>query len=224
MAESTPMDETAPRARRTRARRGDGMKLRDEIIVAATMLFEASGDPATVSMANIAAEVGCTQPAIYLHFENKHALVMAAYDARFEQFRQSLRAAQNATTSPLDALVAHGKAYIEWGLDNPAAYRMLFMHQPSGDAPTSDGVAIHTSTSFQDQVESVQACIDVGIFPGGDARTVAIALWASTHGLVSLQLAKPDFGWPDTENSLRLTSYAHGLGIDALLRTENPSR
>jgi AcrR family transcriptional regulator len=205
--------------RRTRARRGEGSRLRGEIVQATAALLEAASDPSQVSMADVAAAVGCTQPAIYLHFKDKQALVLAAYDARFEDFRRSLLDAQADAATPLEALVARGHAYIRWGLANPAAYRMLFMHKPVDAAASEPNeVRAHTSASFQDQVDAVQACVDAGIFPGGDARLIAIALWASSHGVVSLHLAKPDFGWPDLDALTHLALYAHGLGIDASLR------
>lgn len=97
------------------------------------------------------------------------------------------------------------------------------LNRPLNAAPPEpDGINVHTSSSFQDQVDAVEACIDDGVFPGGAARTIAIALWASSHGLVSLQLAKPDFDWPALGALSHLTLYAHGLGIDAAVRTETP--
>jgi len=208
-----------PSPRRTRARRGEGSRLRDQVVEATAALLEVAGDPGRVSMADVAAAIGCTQPAIYLHFKDKQALVLAAYDARFEDFRRTLLEAQAGAATPLDALVARGHAYIRWGLANPAAYRLLFMHEGPGPVEgEADEVHVHTSASFQDQVDAVQACIDGGIFPGGDARSIAIALWATSHGVVSLQLAKPDFGWPALDALTHLTLYAHGLGIDTSLR------
>ena len=210
--------EQAPR--RTRARRGEGDRLRRELIEVAAALFEHADGPDHVSMAAIAAEVGCTQPAIYMHFESKQALVLAAYETRFRSFRTELLKAESRETSPLEALIARGHAYIRWGLENPAAYRMLFMHptpQPVSGAP--DEIQEHTEASFQDQVDAVRRCIEVGVFPGGDAKTIATALWASTHGLVALKLAKPDFEWPDNDELTRTTLFAHGLGIDVDLRS-----
>jgi AcrR family transcriptional regulator len=219
MPEFQVMTTDAGPPRRPRARRGDGSRLRGEIVEATATLLETSGGPERVSMADIAAAVGCTQPSIYLHFKDKQSLILAAYDARFEQFRDALLAAAAGAGSPLDALVARGDAYIQWGLDNPAAYRLLFMHQPLAPDPAEPNeIRIHTSASFLDQVDAVQSCIDAGVFPDGDAQVIAIALWASSHGLVSLQLAKPDFGWPDLEVLTHATLYAHGLGIDASLR------
>ena len=39
----------------------------------------------------------------------------------------------------------------------------------------------------------------------GDARTTAQALWAGTHGVVSLVITKPYFDWADREQLLATT-------------------
>ena len=67
----------APQApRRVRAKRGDGERLRFEILDAVdTLLARGSKDDA-VSIRAVADMVGCTPPAIYLHFFDKQGRVL----------------------------------------------------------------------------------------------------------------------------------------------------
>jgi hypothetical protein len=58
--------------------------------------------------------------------------------------------------------------------------------QPEGP---EESVALKSLGKF---VEHVQQCLDAGYFSGRDAQTLAIALWASLHGL-SLLLIKEQF-------------------------------
>lgn len=212
---SEPIAHAPSSPTRRRARRGDGLRLRDEILQATSRLVAESGDWRKVSIAAIANAVGCSQPAIYLHFADKHALIMAVYEEHFEQFRVALLEAQATADDPLEALVARGRTYISWGLTHPDAYRILFMHDRE-----SVEVERSTQASFTDQVDAVNRCIEAGYFPGGDPHAVACALWISTHGLVSLQLAKPDFSWPDPDTLFRLAVTDHGLGIATDLESQ----
>jgi AcrR family transcriptional regulator len=63
--------------RRPRARRGSGDRLRDDILDAATELLLETAHARAVSIRSVAQRVGITLPSIYLHFEDKNALLDA---------------------------------------------------------------------------------------------------------------------------------------------------
>ena len=60
---------------RVRARRGEGDKLREEILVAVSDLLDETNDESAVSIRAIADRVGVTPPSIYRHFEDKEAML-----------------------------------------------------------------------------------------------------------------------------------------------------
>ena len=60
---------------RTRSRRGEGDRLRDEILAAVGALLDETKDEAAVSIRAIAERVGVSPPSIYRHFEDKEALL-----------------------------------------------------------------------------------------------------------------------------------------------------
>ncbi|MCA1708231.1 MAG: TetR/AcrR family transcriptional regulator, partial [Actinobacteria bacterium] len=67
---------TKVRKGRSRARRGEGDKLREDIIEAAERLLVETGDQASVSIRAIARSAGVTPPSIYLHFADKEGLLL----------------------------------------------------------------------------------------------------------------------------------------------------
>jgi AcrR family transcriptional regulator len=181
---------------RQRAKRGEGQKLRHEILEVADRLLLETGSEDAVSIQMIADGVGCTPPAIYLHFADKDALMHEVCARHFESFASALQSVGSDTDDPLELLAERGRAYIDYGLRNPEVYRILFM-QPAGSAAREASAAV--ADSFGLVAPAVEECIGRGVFLDRDPFTIACALWASIHGLTSLMVSNPDFPWPPLE-------------------------
>ena len=205
-------------AERPRARRGEGDQLAEEIVTVADALLRQAGHADGVSINDIVRAVGCTPPALYLHFPSKQAVFIAVCERHFAGFRQALDEAAGEESDPLLALGARGKAYLRWALANPETYRIVFMHRAE-DVP--DGAVREQSDgALSDQTEAVRRCIDAGHFPDADPVVVGMALWASVHGLASLLISKPQHDWPDLDAMIDAVIYAHGLGIDSMFKIQ----
>ena len=63
--------------RRERNRRGEGDRLRAEILAAASRLLEAAGTDEGLSLRAVAREVGISPQSMYLHFGNLDELGLA---------------------------------------------------------------------------------------------------------------------------------------------------
>lgn len=183
---------------RPRSRRGEGEALRGEILDAAERLIVRAGDAGAVSIRAIAAAVGVTPPAIYLHFPDKDALVFAVCERRFEQFDATLEAAGATTDDPVESLRRRGRAYVEFGLEHPEAYRVLFMTANGAASPPDSAGA----RAFQHLVDSVQRALDSGALRPVDPLVASMGIWAAVHGLVALLIADPDVPMPDHEELL----------------------
>lgn len=188
-----------PAARRARARRGEGERLREEILDAAERLLIETGDEGAVSIRAIADAAGVTPPSIYLHFADKTALLGTVCEARFQDFDRFLTEAMAGIEDPLEALWAMGRAYVRFGLDNPEHYRIMFMTRPAAPAEPRALDCLPGLTAFGHLVEEVARCMEAGALAPGDAFLVATGLWAAMHGLTSLLIARPDFPWPDLD-------------------------
>ena len=71
---------------RRRAARGQGAALRGEVLQAAMDLLRETGDETSVSLRAVAQRVGVSVPAIYLHFEDKTALLDAVCEEVFDRY------------------------------------------------------------------------------------------------------------------------------------------
>jgi AcrR family transcriptional regulator len=180
---------------RPRARRGEGEHLRDEILEAGRRLLVETGDEDAVTIRAVAREVGVTPPAIYLHFEDKNALLLAVCRKTFEALDDQIEAAAAGIADPLEALRARGAAYARFGRENPEHYRILFMTRPFEHDELEP--AEMTSGAFEHHLEAVQrACAAGALPPSTDPLLAAIFLWSGVHGITSLLIAKPKFPWP----------------------------
>jgi AcrR family transcriptional regulator len=186
-------------SRRTRARRGEGERLRDEILEAAERLLIETGSEDAVSIRAVAEAVGVTPPSIYLHFADKNELLFEVCEKHFDQFDRYLEAAAQESDEPLESLRLRGRAYVQFGLDHPEHYRILFMGKP-GEMPVDfEETRMSRIASFDHLVQGVQRCIDAKAITAEDPVTVAVGMWAAVHGITSLLISKPGFPWPDVE-------------------------
>jgi AcrR family transcriptional regulator len=200
---------------RARARRGDGERLRAEIIAATARLLAETGDESAVSIRAIADAVGVTAPSIYLHFPDKTALLFAVCEDRFGELDRRLEEAAVGAADPLDEVYRRGSAYVRFGIENPEHYRILFMGRDEAMAFSEERMT--GASAFGHMVEAVQRCIDAtpSLIATDDALTATIALWASAHGLTSLLIAKPGFPWPPIESLIDQVLCAPVYGLRA---------
>jgi AcrR family transcriptional regulator len=185
-------------SRRQRSRRGEGEKLREEILAAAERLLIERGDESAVSIRAIADAVGVTPPAIYLHFADKNELIFAICEKHFQALHEVTANAIADVDSPVEALRAAGRAYVRFGLEHPEQYRILFMTNVGETAARFTPEELMDVACFGLVMSCVQRGIDAGVF-AGDALDLAIVLWTSVHGLTSLLICKTNFPWPDRE-------------------------
>ncbi|MFI6762215.1 TetR/AcrR family transcriptional regulator [Micromonospora sp. NPDC050417] len=134
----------SPTTGRVRNRRGEGDLLRNEIVSAAERLVAQAGGDETLTLRAIAREAGISAPSIYAHFDDLAAVRDALLDAGFDRLSQSIDDSMRtlgATTDPVRRLLAGCRAYVDFAMREPAAYRLLFNRgRPSGEVPPPDQV------------------------------------------------------------------------------------
>lgn len=187
-------------AARTRAKKGEGDKLRDQLIAAAESLLLQAGHPDGVSVRAIALAAGCTPPSIYLHFADKDELLMEACERRFADLDRYAQDAAERSDDPLESLQLRSRAYIQFGLDHPEHYRLLMMTMHDKSLEELDWERSAGAKTYMNLVGAVQRCIDVGSLPTDSAaQRTALGLWSAMHGITSLLITFPNFEWGDRE-------------------------
>lgn len=195
----TGAEGPSARGERKRNRRGEGARLRADLIEAAARLLESSGDAEALTLRAVAREVGIAAPSIYRHFSDKHELVEAVVADRFERLDDALVQAMAGVCDPAEALRACCGAYCRFGLEHPGHYQVLFgatlRLDPSARPQQRPGQRV-----FGRLVAAVQACVDAGVARPGDAFAMAVNVWVALHGIVSLRTSRPaSFKWPPVE-------------------------
>lgn len=176
---------------RARNRRGEGARLREELVEAAGRLVDLPAPDQPLSLRAVAREAGVAPQSVYLHFQDKGELLQALVERRFAELDEVFDAAIAREADPVEALRQLGRAYCRFGLDHVGRYRVLFDSRLTavfGSYEQSPGVS-----TFRRLEQAVAAC---GV---EDAAGLAQSIWAGLHGIVALRWSKPGFPWRSPE-------------------------
>jgi AcrR family transcriptional regulator len=180
--------------------------LRGTVLEAASALLAEEG-PEALTVRRIAARAGCSTMGLYTSFGGKNGVVDALYNDGFTMLRERLETIE-ATADPLADLRLGCAAYRAMALEHPTYYRVMFDRAVPDHEPPPESL-VNCLRTLGILESHVQHAIDKGRFRG-DAVEIAHAVWATCHGLVSLELH--GLGRPPKAFAERFT-YA----IDALL-------
>lgn len=165
---------------------------RDRICAAALILFDRGGIDA-ISMREIAGVIGASPMMPYKYFPTKDHLLQELRTRAFLQFEAALRDAVSAAGSGREKLERMLIAYLEFGLRERRAYRLMFDYWVY-DSPSrlfeDFGDAIRRQSGAWNVVLEVVEAYFAETNESGDAMTAAHLIWASLHGLVSLEASR----------------------------------
>ena len=138
------------------------------------------------TLREVARRAGVSHAAPYNHFEDKSALLAEVAALGFESLRQALEAAARAQPrSARQALAGIAAAYVRFGVEHPAHYRLMFgaelaekARYPALQAAGDAAFAVLTGV-----LERGQAAGQVRRAP---VRAQALAAWSLVHGLTTL--------------------------------------
>jgi AcrR family transcriptional regulator len=198
-------DEVTVEVRRRRNPRGQGQRLRDEIIEAASELLAETGDVRRLSLRAVARRVGIAAPSVYPHFRDLDELAVAVTDRLFPELEAAIGAAVRGVRDPLPALLAGCRAYCRYALEHPGHYRVLFDADLGRRTQTEAGRRV-----FQRLTDGVRACLALRAGAGGEtggdtAAFVAGLIWSALHGLVMLRLSRSEFPWAPLDRMVEET-------------------
>ena len=190
--------------RSSRKAKGDGHLRRAEILEAAERIFVAEGyDGATIR--RIADEVGVSSTALYMHFPDKSAILHEICERTIEVLLERNR---DIASKPIDAVVRVKmmlEAYMRWGIAHPNAYQLVYSVPRAAIealAGETDDLAGQCYDIFAGVVREIAAA---GRLRDGTDDSAAQALWMACHGVVALLASRPNFGWADRDELIRVT-------------------
>jgi AcrR family transcriptional regulator len=186
--------------RHVRNPRGEGDRLRQELISAANRLLENGASHESLSLRAVAREVGIAATSVYLHFPDKTALLLAVYERHFAELADHLSQAIARHADPAARLRAAAVAYCEFAADRPDVYQVLFTVPGSASPPRVIPAGQRPGAAVLLTVQKVIAeCIDARLLPPADPYAATVCLWASLHGLIALRTARPNVAWPPSD-------------------------
>jgi AcrR family transcriptional regulator len=205
-------------ATRPRTTRGEGLRLRAEILSAAGAMLAERGEPADLSLRAIARAVGVTTTSLYLHFRSLDELIHEVRLEFFDEFGRALASAAGpvaagpvaagpvaagtsasgtsaartsaAGTSAGLRLRRRARAYVDYGLAHQGRYRAMFSAEIGEDLA---GMRVY---------QTVQEDVAAAVSPGADVDLMTIQLWTALHGIVTLRAVRSQFPWPDLDRQL----------------------
>ncbi|SDE54349.1 WHG domain-containing protein [Rhodospira trueperi] len=173
-----------------RPRKDQALDIRARAITETIRLLSET-DARDLTLARVAAAVGCRPPALYGHFRDKNDLLRAVHDAGFAWlYVEKLDVCADTQGDALARLREGGRAYVRFALENPALYRLMF------DPPPDSGLDVGPFDSDSDAAlkslgflrAGIVAAQREGCLPGADPDDIAFTLWSAVHGAVSLLL------------------------------------
>ena len=113
---------------RTRNRRGEGARLRDDILAAGVALLDETGDEQAVTLRAVARRVGIAAPSIYVHFADRQAILHAIAVTAFTELTDWITDARDAADAadPVARLRATCDAYLDFAEQRPQRYQVMF--------------------------------------------------------------------------------------------------
>jgi len=187
------MDDTTPAGQAAAPRRpnarGQGDRLREEIITAAVQKLGELADDEALSLRAVARAVSISPTSVYLYFPDRDTLVAAAMERCHADMLHAAdeAEAEAAQQDPAQALRARILAQAAWVQDHPGVYKV--MHESKVGMPFKEAAFTRTTAA-------VQRCMDAGLAPPGDAATVALDLRTAVIGMLSLRINEPELPWP----------------------------
>jgi len=161
--------------------------LASELLNAAETELSENGIEA-FSLRAVAKRAGVSHGAPAHHFTDARGLLTALAAIGYERFIETQNKRQRrAKADPKSQLVASGLGYIDFAVQNPALFRLMF----SSEMPdrTNDKFAVVAHSAFNKLVADMQSVLEVDPYSDPIAMKDLMASWALVHGLADLMVS-----------------------------------
>ena len=162
---------------------------RQTLLDAALGLLEERG-PGALRIRDLAAAAEQSTMGVYTHFGSKQGLLEQLYLHGFERLEERLDSVPSDAQGR-EALLAFALAYRAFALDNEALYGLMF-ERATPDFVPSDASRLAGLATFQMLATRVADWRPDFTDPAADAHLI----WATMHGLVTIELMHRRWGGP----------------------------
>lgn len=164
------------------------LEIRKMILEASMKLFIEEGYD-HVTIRKIADIIEYSPTTVYLHFKDKDEIFYNLHELGFQKMQelnQNLAEIQN----PLIRLYKMGENYLQFGLENPEYYDIMFIqHAPMKALMEREDCNWHYGEGALGVLKhTIQEAMDKGLIKKGNVAAASMAVWGMVHGMVSLAI------------------------------------
>jgi AcrR family transcriptional regulator len=183
MPRSRPLAPARTRKPASRYHHGD---LRRALLEEALQMIHREG-VAGLTLRGIGARLGVSRAALYRHFADKHALLMAVAAEGFRMLRVETAATFPADRQTVSAFADMAVAYVGFALRHPSHYRVMFGGSLD-DAQATPELAEEGAGSFNVLVNALVALQSQGHVRKDNPLDLARFVWSTVHGVAMLAI------------------------------------
>ncbi len=163
------------------------LEVRKLILDASMKLFVEEGF-GNVTIRRIADLIEYSPTTVYLYFKDKDEIFFSLHEIGFQKM-QELNKNLAGINNPLLRLHKMGENYLNFGMENPEYYNLMFIERE----PMKKLLEMNCAWTNGDAAigllkETVSECIEKGFLAKGDAQMISLSIWSFVHGLVSLAI------------------------------------
>ena len=170
--------------------RGEGEKLRMDLITAAIKMLEQPQTIAAPSLRKIAQSIGISPSAVYTRFESGQQLLQETLDYQYQILREAISKAAHGKGDSYARLENMAIRYVTWGVEHPGIYQLLF---ESADKLPEGIIAQGPGIELLNVISTLVA--EFREIPKTKADQITYRIWIALHGIVSLRIHKKNAPW-----------------------------
>lgn len=193
--------------------------VKEALIDVAMKLIE-SNEVELLSLRRLAKEVGVTPSAVYNHFSDKNALMLAIKIRLYDEFNKFFESRASGTEDPEQHLLEICLSYYHFSQEYPSRFHFLFSSILPMEWSTPEMVAIACRTLVKTR-KLVLGIYDKYKVPCSEEQVIntTLVVWAQLHGMVALKKSgtiKAAVAYQDWPESCSLVSHEQ---VEGLIRT-----
>lgn len=159
-------------------------EMREAILSAALKLFSEDGYD-SVTMRKIADKIEYSVGTIYLYYKDKGEIFFELHNRGFAEFYKKQLSVQRIK-DPIERLKAHGEAYIQFAMEYPEYYDVMFISRTPAKEIQKFEHWEEGERTYEILKLNIKQAMDVGYFQNVDLDIAAFSLWSFVHGIASL--------------------------------------
>jgi AcrR family transcriptional regulator len=168
---------------------------RAEILDAAEALYANRGWE-TVTVDQVARGARLSRALVYVYFKDKQELLFAIGERAMTLLHERFVAASAAQTTGIQKIEAIGRAYMGYAFEFPHYFDFCSRFHAHSSVPEAGSLDLACRDAGDHAIGVVVEAIGIGMRDGsvradaGDPMMLAITMWAFSHGLIQLAMAK----------------------------------